>query len=270
MRDVRKAGHLDAELVEGDLTRPETLAAAVQGADVVFSCVGAPVKPMWLWRECTFDEVDRKGNLALLDACGGAGVRKVVYVSVFGDYPQGMRYVEAHRDVADAIADSGLEYTIVEPTGFSSSLLMLVDVAIFRVAARVGSGASRTNPIDDRDLAQVCVEAIDSERTTIAAGGPDVLSRREITELAFRARGVRPWFVPVPAVALRLPASLIRPFNRRLGDILAFFAHVLAHDGVAPRRGSRTLLGSFEEYASRAQRTYSGGGHDRSWRDGPG
>lgn len=79
------------EPVPGDVTRPETLAAAMEGIQWVFHAAGIP--ETWLRDPGLFDRVNRQGTANVLDAALAAGVQRVVYTStmdVFRKGPDGM------------------------------------------------------------------------------------------------------------------------------------------------------------------------------------
>ena len=80
------------EIVEAEVTRPETLEHVCDGIDVVFSSVGITRQKDGL----TFRDVDYQGNKNLLDVALQAGVQKFVYVSVLN----GARL--RHLDIVDA------------------------------------------------------------------------------------------------------------------------------------------------------------------------
>src|SRR4051812_26330165 len=86
------------ELCVGDLLDSESLAGACDGVDAVVSCAGASMKlGNWLDRR-SFDEVDRKGNANLLREAESAGVRKFLYVSLYGaDRLLHTEYAAAHE-----------------------------------------------------------------------------------------------------------------------------------------------------------------------------
>lgn len=244
VRGMSRSGEdLDAdESVAADVCAPESLPAAVDGVDALISVVGAPVWPTPLARETTFEATDRDGNLALFAAARDAGVSRVVYLSVFGEYPPGLRYVECHREVEAWLADSGLTWSAVRPTGFFGAFDVFAELARTGLSVRVGSGEARTNPIHEADLAEVLVDALSAEGV-VECGGPDVLTRAEIARLAFGDGASR--LAPVPAFALRAQVALVRPVFRRAGDVLAFLHHVVLHDAVAPIRGERRLADYF-------------------------
>jgi nucleoside-diphosphate-sugar epimerase len=78
-----------AELVPGDVTRPESLPAAVAGVDVVFHCAA-----LLGGDEAAMERVNVEGTRALLDAALAAGVRRFVHVSTLAvmghDLPDGV------------------------------------------------------------------------------------------------------------------------------------------------------------------------------------
>ena len=69
---------LGVQLVEGDLSRPETLPRAVEGADVVYHCA-ARVGDWGPWRAFKTEVIDATANLR--GACQQVGVGRVLHVS---------------------------------------------------------------------------------------------------------------------------------------------------------------------------------------------
>jgi uncharacterized protein YbjT (DUF2867 family) len=196
--------------------------------------------------------VDYVGNHSLLQAAKAAGVRKFVYVSVFGapGYAQ-TAYVRAHEDFAEELKASGLQFAILRPTGFFSAYAEFVRMAAKGPLPLVGGGKARTNPIHDADLAKICVEAIDSADSERAVGGSDIFTRKEIAELAFQALGTKSRTVPMPAFAFGLARALISPFDKRMRDLIEFIGAVSVSDGVAPAVGTHRLADYFREEAAR-------------------
>ena len=115
-------------------------------------------------------------------------------------------------------------------------------LASARVSVRVGGGEAKTNPIHEADLAQVLADALITEGV-VECGGPDVLTRRAIAELALGGR--RGALTPVPPFVVRAQALAARAVSKRVSDILYFLHHVSVHDAVAPARGERRLCDYF-------------------------
>jgi nucleoside-diphosphate-sugar epimerase len=81
--DTARLRRLGAELVEGDLNRPASLAKAVAGADVVYHCA-ARVGDWGPWRAYKANILDATRHL--LDACRAAAVGRLLHVSSIGVY----------------------------------------------------------------------------------------------------------------------------------------------------------------------------------------
>ena len=235
----------------GQATQVETLSGLYEGIEVVVSCLGASVAAASGPDKRSYHDVDYAGNRNLLHAAKAAGVRKFVYVSVFGTsgYAQ-TAYVRAHEDFADELKASGLEYAILRPTGFFSAYAEFVRMAAKGPLPLVGGGNATTNPVHDADLAKICVDAIDAPGTEQAVGGPDILTRKEVAELAFQALGKKPSTLPMPAFVFGLARTLISPFDKRLGGLIEFLGAVSVSDAVAPAVGTRRLNDYFREEAA--------------------
>ncbi|HEY7801372.1 MAG TPA: NAD(P)H-binding protein, partial [Dehalococcoidia bacterium] len=69
----------------GNVREPDTLTAAMAGADIVINAVQFPHSPIENRRKgWTFEEIDLKGTRHQVDAAKAAGVRRFVYVSGVG------------------------------------------------------------------------------------------------------------------------------------------------------------------------------------------
>ncbi|HEX7091547.1 MAG TPA: NAD(P)H-binding protein [Longimicrobiales bacterium] len=212
-----------------------------------------PVHPLLrdLRDRVPYRATDLAGNANLLKAARAEGVGRFVYVSVYST-PAISRtaYVEAHEAFAERLARSGLAYAVVRPTGFFYVFLEYLAMARKGRGLVIGSGEARTNPIHERDVAELCVEALDAEPgTVIDAGGPDVLTRRRTVELAFEALGRGPRVTTVPAAVFGAAAATARPLNPRLAELLRFVTAASTNDVVAPPRGRRDLRSYLEQAA---------------------
>ena len=235
------------ETVQADALVMDSLARVMDGMDWVFSCVGASVDLEAPGR-ASFHAVDVVANSNLLERARHAGVKRFAYVSVHCDGMPPTRYVDAHLQVEARIAASGLQPVILRPTGFFSALESLLRLGLKGKVPAMGAGAARSNPIHDVDLAQVCVDALEAGTALTNVGGPQVLSRAEISRLAAEAAGSRVRTVPgwVPTVM----APLARPFHPRVADLMEFFSQVMRQDLVAPAFGSRLLGDYFHQRAA--------------------
>ncbi|HYE15928.1 MAG TPA: SDR family oxidoreductase [Pyrinomonadaceae bacterium] len=242
------------EVFEADARSPGSLEGACEGCHVVVSAMGASLAlGRTRERASGFREVDFLANVNLLERARREGVGKFVYVSLHGaERLRGLGYVDAHEEFVGALAASGMQHTIVRPTGFFH-----VFAEIFRMAERgrvviVGGGEARTNPVDERDVARECADAVEVGERELPVGGPETYTRREIAELAFEALGRPPNVTSVPAALVRALIKPVRLFDRRLYDLLEFGAAVSTRDLVAPPAGEHGLRQFFRRLAGQA------------------
>jgi uncharacterized protein YbjT (DUF2867 family) len=179
LRDARQAQTLPpgAQAVIGDLTRPETLTAAVDGVDAVVFTHGAHGEG-----KAGVEHVDYGGVRNVLAALAGRRVRIALMTAIGatnrdGDYN---RATEAHdwkRRSERLVRASGLPYTIVRPGWFDYN-----DRDQHRLVLLQGDTRQAGNPSDGvvarRQIAQVLVRSLASaaaERKTfelVAEHGP--------------------------------------------------------------------------------------------------
>lgn len=238
------------EHVRADLTRPTTLSRVCDGVDAVISCAGASLS-LKMSERASYMKVDFEGNRNLLDEAQLVGVKRFVYVSVFnGQKLMHTEYAKAHEYFVLALENSGLPYTVVRPTGFFYFFLEMLRMAQQGRSVVLGTGKARTNPIHEADVARLCVEALQSGKREIPAGGPDAFTRQEIVELAFEVVGKQPKITHLPASVFSGAAKVLHPLNARIAGLLDFGAAVSTVDVVAPERGVHTLRGYFEEHVA--------------------
>jgi len=232
------------EVVEGEVTLPETIAGASDGMDVVFSSLGITRQKDGL----TFRDVDYRGNKNLLEAALDSGIQKFVYVSVSnGPSLRHLDIVAAHEDFVDELKGSGIEYAVLRPTGYFSDMGEFFEMARRGRVWLIGDGANRCNPIHGADLAASCVDAIECRETEIDIGGPEIMSWNEVAGLAFEILGRPAKISRVPVWLMWAVVRIMRLFNRHQGELLAFFTTMATTDMVAPAAGTHTLEAHFRD-----------------------
>ncbi len=136
--------------------------------------------------DMTFDKAIQNTQ-TLIRAARNAGVQRIVHISITNpslDSP--LPYFKGKAIVEQAIADSGLSYAILRPAIiFGDNGILINNIAWFlrRMPAFAvpGSGAYRLQPIYVDDLAQLALEAGQSQDNTIIdATGPEAPSFNEL------------------------------------------------------------------------------------------
>jgi uncharacterized protein YbjT (DUF2867 family) len=243
-REVAARGHRTVSLGrrDGDLRDPDVIARA--RARVIVNCAGASVA-LGLghgWRG--YRAVDVPIGHAAIAAARRTNAR-LVYVGVH--HPPSMRdtaYVDAHERVADLMKD--VDGAIVRATGFFSAFAALVPMARRGLLVDIGDGKARTNPICERDLAEIVVDVAlggDGPRD-VAAGGPEVFTRREIFEHVARCADRRVRMAGMPVWLSAVGAAALRLVHPRMGQFAQFAVGLAKHDVIAPALGT-TRLGDY-------------------------
>ena len=218
-RDPSKA-HFDGgvEFVAGDLTKPETLPAALAGVDRVFSLAIGPQIGL------------QEDNLA--QASKKAGVRHIVNISVLGAGEAGRGGVaEWHIAGERAIQNSGIAWTFVRPGAFMSNALLWRGSIknLGKVFSNYGDG--KTTPIHPRDIAAVAVRALTTpghEGKAYPLTGPQAISVAEQVRILSEAIGKPIQYVPITDEIAREQMQKAGVPTPYIDALLPFGAHVRA------------------------------------------
>ncbi|WP_328885638.1 NAD(P)H-binding protein [Streptomyces sp. NBC_00316] len=148
-------GVSDAAVPEGvrhqqaDLTTPESLRTVLDGADALFLHDGGPSAHLLSPRD-------------ILDVAKAGGVGRIVLLSSIGaaTRPQSASHGGMMRAIEDAVRQSGMDWTILRPGGFSSNAYAWVESvrAQRTVAAPFGDVGLPT--VDPADIAEVAATAL--------------------------------------------------------------------------------------------------------------
>ena len=191
-----------------DVRDPRTLAAPLEGADVVVSAVHG-LDPAARQSPAA---VDRDGNASLVRAAVAAGAA-VVLVSVVGAGPDSPLEIARMKWAAEEqLRVSGAPWTIVRATAFLELWTELLRTTARRsgVATVFGQGTNLVNFVPVQQVAVAVARAATDPSLrgqVIEVGGPENLT---LTELATRVSGGRP---PrhVPRAVLRAVSILAAP-----------------------------------------------------------
>jgi uncharacterized protein YbjT (DUF2867 family) len=245
VRDLRKGARLTAwgcELVEGDVTDPESLRAAVGGADTIIHLVG-----IRQGRREEFQRIMVDGTQDLLAAAKDAGVRRFVHMSALGTSEESkdlVPYYGAKWENERQVEGSGVPYVIFRPSfvfapdgGILPTFVKLAKLT--PVTPIIGSGHQRIQPIWADDLAKYFADAVgrdDVADRLFELGGPDVVSWNQFWERLKRIRGIRRPSLHIPVALMKVNALLTEhlpgdiPLTRDLLKMLEHGDNVVSDD----------------------------------------
>lgn len=243
---------LGCELVAGDLSSREALAAAAAGCDAAFHVAAIYRNGVPRSERGELFATNVRGTENVLDAAGDAGVAKIVYVSsnvVLGDTggrvvdetyePPAGRYVSIYHEtkaLAHAAAreriSRGAPVVIAMPGGMygpgdHTGIGPLLERAVRGKAVLLPFGSVGLNWTYVGDAVEGLLLVHDRGRVgeSYVLGG-EIATLRQAVETAFAASGHRPRIVPVPTWVVRLATPLGPLLGMSVSD------YVSASDGV--------------------------------------
>lgn len=192
-------------MIAGDVLRPETIPAALDGVETVFYLVHS------MSSSRPFDEADRVAASAFGRAARAAGVRKIVYLGGLG---QGAlsEHLASRQEVGRLLRESGvptieLRASIVIGSGSASFEMIRALVEKLPVMITPRWVRVRTQPIAIEDVLAYLLAALDREpegSELYEIGGADVLAYLDLMREYARQRGLRRTMIPVPVLTPRL------------------------------------------------------------------
>lgn len=197
------------QFVAADVTRPDTIARALQGADAAVNLAGI--------LKGDFQAIHVRGAAAVAEAAARAGCESLVQVSALGaDADSPSAYGRSKAAGEQAAREAFARVTILRP----SFLFGREDQFVNRFAGLIGNapvvpvlrGDLRFQPAWVVDVAEAVAVALDDPGKhggkTYELGGPDTLTMTGLQRWIAREIGRAPIFVEVPDAL----GGLIAPF----------------------------------------------------------
>jgi uncharacterized protein YbjT (DUF2867 family) len=212
---TRQLTSLGVELAEGDMTRPDSLRAAVAGCDTVVHLVSIRTgKPP------QFETIMAQGTRDLVTAAQEAGVGRWIQMSASGvgeETKDLTPYYAAKFAMEEAVKGSGIPYVIFRPTfvfGRDGGVLptFIRQVRYLPVTPVIGRGEGRLQPIWIDDTAAFFGEAVqrrDVSGHVFELGGPEAVSWNELFDRIRRTMNARRLTFHAPLSLVRTQARLL-------------------------------------------------------------
>ncbi len=194
VRRPELAGHLQPlgrvgqiHAVQANLRYPDSIGAAMRGADVAINLVGilAPSGAQ------TFNAVQAEGAGAVANTAATAGVRMVHVSAIGADENSPSHYARSKAAGEKAVLSALPSATIFRPSvvfgpedEFTNRFASLAQMS--PALPLIGGGLTRLQPVYVGDVATAIADAVDGKAragATYELGGPEVLTMREVLEL---------------------------------------------------------------------------------------
>ncbi|MDB9374412.1 SDR family oxidoreductase [Nodularia sphaerocarpa] len=219
--------HRGAEIFIGDLRRDKDIEKACRGVEYIISAHASDGDSLSL---------DYRANIELIDQARANAVKHFVFISVLGaergyeDAP----VFKAKRAVEQYLEASGLNYTILRPSGLASNLLSLAEQ--FRETGLyllIGDPKNRTSVVSTDDLARIVVNSITVEgarNQILPVGGPEILLREDIPQIFSRIFNKEPIVINSPLFVVDGLRSAFGLFNPQAQTAFGTYRTLLSNE----------------------------------------
>ncbi|WP_197378689.1 DUF2867 domain-containing protein [Mycolicibacterium mengxianglii] len=266
----------DADVAEGDLTKPDSLREAFTGVDVVFYLAHS------MGTSEDFVDEERRAAINVVEAARQAGVRRLVYLS--GLHPAGAelsRHLQSRTAVGDILLDSGIETVVLQAgvvIGSGSASFEMIRHLTDRLPVMTTPKwvHNKIQPIAVHDVLHYLAEAATAPfpaSRTWDIGGPDVLEYGDMMQIYAEVAGLRrrrmvvlPFLTPTIAswwvgLVTPIPSGLARPLVESLHCDAVADEHDMDTVIAAPDGG----LTSYRESVELALHQIKQGEFEPSW-----
>ena len=247
------------DIVDADLTIPETLPAACAGIETVL-CTATSMPQ---GKDDGLRRVDHEGTLALIDCAERSGVQHFVYTSYSGNIREDSPLETAKRDCEKRLLAGKMRATILRPSYFMEMWLspaLGFDPANGR--ARIyGSGETKVSYISFHDVVAFAL-AVAANRSHPSAflemGGPEPLSQLEAIATFERLLGRKCELEHVPLAALEEQHRSTDPLQKTFAALMIGYAKGDAIPGsLETARHYGVTLHSVSDYAATLRKAAS-------------
>ncbi|GAB4535339.1 MAG: SDR family oxidoreductase [Pleurocapsa sp.] len=215
-----------AEIFIGDLQEQRDIIKACRNVKYIISSHGSGNNAQAL---------DYRANIELIDCAVENNVEHFVFISVLAvdrGYQDSPTF-KAKKEVEKYLIASGLNYTILRPSGFANNLIPLAerfrDTGIYLL---IGDAQNRSSIVSTDDLATIAIASTQVEAAKnqiFPVGGPEILRRDDIPRIFSRLFNKEPIIINPPLMVfdgLRTGIGLINPqLQKSLGTLRTLLAN---------------------------------------------
>jgi len=188
--------------VEGDASSADDVSRAVEGAAIVYYLVHS------LGRR-DFERQDRVAAENVATACEQARVKQIVYLGGLGDDdPTASAHLRSRRETGERLSAGGVPVTTLRAAiivGKGSAAFETIVALVDRLPAMITPSwvSTPTQPISLADVSRYLAGVCGNQAAlgeSFDAGGPEVMTYRQMMERIAVLRGRRPWILEVPVL----------------------------------------------------------------------
>jgi len=234
VRNFRKASFLKewgAELVYGDLTRPETIPPCLKGITAIVDASTSRASEL-----DSLKKVDWEGKLCLIEAAKVANIQRFLFFSTQNvEQFENIPLMKVKNGIEIRLKESGIPYTIFRLTGFYQGLIEQYAIPILEnLPIWVTSESTSISYMDTQDIAKFCLRSLQIPQTTnktfFLSGSRGWVSS-EIITLCEQLAGQPAKIQRVPLFVLKFVSRFFGFFEwgQNISDRLAF-AEILNTD----------------------------------------
>ncbi len=212
-------------IVAGDVNSADAIRDVLLDADAVIYNIG--ILREFRRKGITFDELQHKAAVRVIDAAKAAGISRFLLMSANGVKDPGTAYQATKHRAEEALRQSGLDFTIFRPSvifgdprgtmEFATQLYRdMVSPPLPGVGFYTGFANKRgevlMSPVFVEDVASAFTRSLenpDAIGKTFELGGPEVLSWTEMLRRVAAAVGKRKLILPMPIAFMRLGATML-------------------------------------------------------------
>jgi uncharacterized protein YbjT (DUF2867 family) len=221
----------DIDIVEGDVTLPQTLTPIFSGLDAVVHTVAIAIEK----KGVTYEGVNINGTINVVEAAKSAGIQRFVNISQLGANSKlPYRFLASKGKAQEYVANSGLNWTTFRPSviwgpedEFANifAKLILFTPFIFPIVDK----QAEFQPVWVEDVATAVFKSLDDPSTfgkEFELGGPESLSIEDIERRTLEALGTKRLLIPFPKPILNLIVTMMEqllpspPVTRSLLELL--------------------------------------------------
>ncbi len=231
------------EIAQGDVLKPETLPAAMQGVDTAYYLIHS------MSSSADFHQRDLIAARSFGEAAKAAGVERIIYLGGLGDPDADLsQHLRSRQQTGAALQGAGVpitEFRAAIIVGSGSVSFEMIRYLTERIPVMICPRwvFTRVQPISIRNVLEYLVAALDTPESTgkiIEIGGSDVLTYGDMMMGYASVRGLRRVLLSVPVLTPRLssywvhwmtpiPAEIARPLIEGLRN------EVIVRDDTARR-----------------------------------